>query len=152
VSESARDPEETAQDAAWREIIENFGERVELGDDEPALAAPSDDSPGVSFDDDVDESFTPDDEAYDDVYEHDAFVPPRPSLPRTTPERFLAWLGLLGSPVAAVLLFVARVSFDWWIPNWVVGLLAVAFLAGFGYLVFAMPREPREPWDDGARL
>jgi hypothetical protein len=148
VSESARDPEETDQDAAWREIVENFGERVELGDDVSAAdaAAP------VSFDDDVDEVFTPDEESYDDAYDHDAFVPPRPSLPRTTPERFLAWLGVLGSPVVAVLLFVARVSLGWWIPNWVVGFLAVAFLAGFGYLVFAMPREPRDPWDDGARL
>lgn len=148
MSESARDPDETAQDAAWREIIENFGERVELNDDESAPDEPA----AASFDDDVDESFTPDDEAYDDIYEHDGFVPPRPSLPRTTPERFVAWLGLLGSLVAAVLLFIAHVSFGWWIPNWVVVLLAVAFLAGFGYLVFAMPREPREPWDDGARL
>ncbi|MGZ4452860.1 MAG: hypothetical protein ACXVWW_09230 [Nocardioides sp.] len=141
------DPNEAAQDAAWREIVENFGERAELAD-QPAV-----EDAVVPFGDDVDESFTPD--VYDDAYdidEHDRFVAPRPTLPRTTPERFLAWLGLLGAPIGAVLLFIAHVSLHWWIPNWVVAGLALAFLAGFGYLVFAMPREPRDPWDDGARL
>lgn len=147
MTEPASDPNETAQEAAWREIVENFGDRVELADQPPV------EDVVVPFGDDVDESFAPD--TYDDVYdvdEHDGFIAPRPTLPRTTPDRFLAWLGLLGAPVVAVLLFIAHVSFHWWIPGWVVVGLALAFLVGFGYLVFAMPREPREPWDDGARL
>ena len=150
MSEPVSDPNEAAQDAAWREIVENFGERAELPE-QPPLEDVED--VVVRFDDDVDESFTPD--VYDDVYdidEHDRFIAPRPALPRTTPERFLAWLGLLGAPVGAVLLFIAHVSLHWWIPGWVVAGLALAFLCGFGYLVFSMPREPRDPWDDGARL
>jgi len=144
------DPDKAAQDAAWREIVENFGDRAELADQAETV------DESVAFGDDVDESFAPDtdvyDETYEDAYEHDAFVAPRPSLPRTTPERFLAWLGVLGAPVVALLLFVGRASFGWWIPTWVVDLLVLAFLVGFGYLVLAMPREPRDPWDDGARL
>ncbi len=143
------DPDKAAQEAAWREIVENFGERVELAD-QPEI------EDVIPFGDDIDETFVPDSDVYDDddvdVYDHDRFVAPRPSLPRTTPERFVAWLGVLGAPVVAVLLFIARVSFDWWIPNWLVVLVALGFLLGFGYLVFSMPREPRDPWDDGARL
>ena len=140
--------EAAAQEAAWREIVENFGERAELPD--PAPAAPEPTTP-VDFGDDVDEAFEPDAEAYD-VDEFDRFVAPRPTLPRTTPERFLAWLGVLGTPVLTILLVVAHQAMDWWIPSWVVTGMVIAFLAGFGYLVFAMPREPRDPWDDGARL
>ena len=147
MSEPLRDPDEAAQDAAWREIIANFGERVQLAEDEAGpVETPA------RFDDDVDESFAPDEDDYETYDDEERFVAPRPSLPRPTPDRFLAWLGVLGAPVAAVLLFVAHVSFGWWIPTWVVDGLVIAFLAGFGYLVLAMPREPREPWDDGARL
>lgn len=141
------DPDKAAQDAAWQEIVANFGERVELSDEE-LTDAPS----VVAFDDDVDEQFEPDLEMYDDAYEADGFVAPRPSLPRTTADRFLAWLGVLGAPVAAVVLFVLHATLGWWIPPWVVDALVIAFLVGFGYLVFHMPREPRDPWDDGARL
>lgn len=154
------EPDEAAQDAAWQEIVANFGERVQL-DDEPA--APS-------FGDDVDEPFEPDlgpvsgpqpgpefepdpdIEGYDDIAESERFVPPRPSLPRTTPDRLIAWLGLLGAPLLAVVLFVLRATLGWYIPSWIVDLLVIAFLTGFGYLVLHMPREPRDPWDDGARL
>jgi len=147
VSEPVSDPDKAAQDAAWQEIVANFGDRVELSEDEL-----TDEPAVVSFDDDVDEQFEPDAELYDDAYEHDAFVAPQPSLPRTTPDRFFAWLGVLGAPVLAVVLFVLRATLGWWIPSWVVDALVMAFLVGFGYLVFHMPREPRDPWDDGARL
>jgi hypothetical protein len=30
--------------------------------------------------------------------------------------------------------------------------LVAAFVGGFGYLVYTMPREPRDPWDDGAQV
>lgn len=140
------DPDKAAQDAAWQEIVANFGDRVELAEDETPIAPPVE----PSFDDDIDEAFEPDVDAYDDDY--DRFVAPQPSLPRTSPDRIFAWLGVLGAPVLAVVLFVLRASLGWWIPNWVVDLLVIGFLVGFGYLVFHMPREPRDPWDDGARL
>lgn len=147
VSEPLGDPDEAAQEAAWREIIANFGDRAELPEDEIAPAETA-----ARFEDDVDESFERDGDDYETYEDEERFVAPRPSLPRTTPGRFLAWLGALGAPVAAVLLFVVHVSFGWWIPTWVIDGLVIAFLAGFGYLVLAMPREPRDPWDDGARL
>lgn len=144
------DPDKAAQDAAWQEIVANFGDRAELPEDETSQAQPVTPLFDPLFDDDIDESFEPDEEMYDDV--HDRFVAPQPSLPLPTPDRLLAWLGVLGAPVLAVVLFVLHVSLDWWIPNWVVDFLILAFLVGFGYLVFHMPREPRDPWDDGARL
>lgn len=141
------DPDKAAQDAAWQEIVANFGDRAALSDDD--LGAPEMEP---LFGDDVDERFDPDEDLYDDSYDHDAFVAPRPSLPRPSPDRLFAWLGVLGAPVLAIALFVLRATLGWWIPNWIVDLLVIAFLAGFGYLVFHMPREPRDPWDDGARL
>ena len=38
------------------------------------------------------------------------------------------------------------------LPAIVAWLLVGAFLGGFGYLVAQMPRGPRDPFDDGARL
>jgi hypothetical protein len=147
VSEPVSDPDKAAQDAAWQDIVAHFGDRAELADEE--LAVPEPVTP--LFDDDVDEPFEPDPEMYDEEYD-DGFVAPRPVLPHIPPDRFLAWLGVLGAPVAAVTLFVLHATLGWWIPNWVVDFLVIGFLVGFGYLVFHMPREPRDPWDDGARL
>lgn len=156
------DPDKAAQDAAWQEIVANFGDRVELSEDD--LAAES--TAGHDFADDVDQPFEPDRDAYRDVYredeayddadddafDEDGFVAPHPTIPRTSPDRLFAWAGVLGAPALAVVLFVLRATLGWWIPGWIVDLLVVAFLAGFGYLVLQMPREPRDPWDDGARL
>jgi hypothetical protein len=147
VSEPVSDPDKAAQDAAWQDIVAHFGERAELTDDELALPEPVE----PTFGDDIDEPFEPDPQMYDDEYD-DGFVAPDPRLPRTSPDRMLAWIGVLGAPVVAVILFVLRATLGWWIPNWVVDGLVIAFLLGFGYLVFHMPREPRDPWDDGARL
>lgn len=152
MSEPLRDPDKDAEEAAWREIVAHFGERAQLPEEPTA--------PEVDFGDDVDEAFDADVALYEDAYDSDErrdddpdrFVPPRPSLPHTTPERFLAWLGVLGAPVVAVLLVVVHMVLHWWIPTWVVAALVIAFLGGFGYLVLAMPKEPRDPWDDGARL
>ena len=38
------------------------------------------------------------------------------------------------------------------LPVWLGYLLVVAFVGGFLYLVTRMPRGPRDPADDGARL
>jgi hypothetical protein len=37
-------------------------------------------------------------------------------------------------------------------PAWLGYLLVVGFVGGFIYLVLQMPREPRDPWDDGAQI
>jgi hypothetical protein len=37
-------------------------------------------------------------------------------------------------------------------PTILAWLLVGGFLGGFGYLVAQMPRGPRDPFDDGARL
>lgn len=148
MSDTGGPSEEAAQDAAWQEIVANFGERAQLDDqdlDEPVV------TPAPYFDDDIDQPFDPDPDVYLD--DEDRFVPPEPGpLPRTAPDRLVAWIGLFGAPVATIVLFVIHATTGLDVPGWVITVLVVAFLAGFGYLVLHMPREPRDPWDDGARL
>lgn len=136
---------ETDEDAAWREIVEHYGERARLDDlDEPVSAAEPVTEPVASDDDEVDTVFVEDVERYE--------PPPPPPLPTTTPDRLLAWLGLLGTPVIVIALVVVNWLLDWAPPTWLVAFLVLAFLGGFGYLVYSMSNEPEDPWDDGARL
>jgi hypothetical protein len=155
-----------AEDRAWRAIVENYGDRPQL--EEPPVAPedrpedrggdPAEGRPGAGSDapfggrfgdlrafaaaEDEDDPFVAD-------RDEDRFVPPEPPpVPRATPDRFLAWAGVLGSPL--VLLASLLLSFA--IPEWAAYLLVAAFVGGFLYLVVRMPREPREPWDDGAQV
>lgn len=73
--------------------------------------------------------------------------PPPPPLPRTTPARLLAWLGLLAVPVTVMVLAIAGVR----LPMWGETLLVAWFVGGFSFLVATMRREHDEP-DDGAVL
>ena len=123
----------------WRTIVENYGERVELAPEEEPTAqewavtatAPA---PG---------------EVADPAALEDRFVPPPPPpLPHTTPDRYAAWAGVLGGPVMLVLAVLLGVQ----LPTWLAGVMVVGFVGGFVYLVFQMPRAPRDPGDDGARL
>ncbi|MFT4286834.1 hypothetical protein [Nocardioides sp.] len=133
------------EDAAWREIVENFGDRAELPTDEVA-----EDVEPV-FGDDVDEDVWQDEEESDE-FEPGGFVPPDPEPIRLTPARTLAWGGVLGAPVLALLTVVVSESSEVTVPGWWGLLLILGFLGGFGYLVATMPRERDDPWDDGARL
>jgi hypothetical protein len=74
--------------------------------------------------------------------------PPPPPLPPVDPRRKIAWAGLLGGPVAALLL----VLFDVVIPGWVSVFLVASFVGGFGYLVATMRSSTPDDWsgDDGA--
>jgi hypothetical protein len=74
--------------------------------------------------------------------------PPPPPLPPMEPPRKLAWAGLLGGPVVALLLVVLQVT----IPGWAALFLVAAFVGGFGYLVATMRTGPPDDWsgDDGA--
>lgn len=132
------------EDAAWRSIVENFGDRAELPDDEvtpaavrhepehPALEIPAELAP--SWDDD--EHYVP---------------PPPPPVPVPRGARLAAWFGLFGVPAVALLTVVASIS----LPSYVGLLLFVWFVAGFGYLVVTM-KDRRgshdDGWDDGAVL
>jgi hypothetical protein len=159
--------DDEAEDRAWRAIVENYGERPQL--DDPPVAPPDADpgdpsgrAPGRPSDapfggrfGDLRRFSAPDDpasadpDAVDDREDEDRFVPPDPPpLPRTTPDRLLAWAGVFGSPL--VLLASLLLSFS--ISGWIAYVLVAAFVGGFVYLVVKMPREPRDPWDDGAQV
>ena len=76
--------------------------------------------------------------------------PPPPPLPNVEPHPRLAWAGLLGTPLVALLLIGAGIR----MTSWMAFLLAAAFIGGFGYLVATMRQSPPDEWsgDDGARL
>jgi hypothetical protein len=125
-------------DAAWRQIVDNYGERPEVPD-APAVEAPPAD--------DLSEAPPEAPEPFQlELYDEEFVPPPLPPPPVIRPERRLAWVGLVGSPVLLVVLTLVDYSF----PAVLTGGLVVAFLASFGYLVATM--EPHDPDDDGARV
>lgn len=130
-------------DDAWRAIIENYGERPDLGDD-PGREVPEPAPPPASY---VVTGPGPDDIRHPTHPE--AFVAPNPPLPPTpTRDRQLAWAGLIGSPVVLMVFLVASVR----IPSLVAYALIAGFVGGFLYLVFHLPRSHDDPFDDGARV
>lgn len=77
----------------------------------------------------------------------DHFVPPPPPpLPVLEPRRKLAWGGLLGTPLVALLMAGAGLR----PPGWVAMILVICFVGGFGYLVATMPSRRHDGPDDGA--
>jgi hypothetical protein len=145
---------------AWRTIVENYGERIDLDDEPPSGPAVDPDekegydaagSPGLQ------RLFRPLPEPQpelrpeaDYLEDDDDFVPPTPPpLPRVPPDRLLAWVGLFGSPSLLLICLVLNVR----LAPWLGYLLVLSFIGGFIYLVVNMPRgEDVDPWDDGARL
>ena len=136
--------DESRTELAWREIVENYGDRPALDDDgrgQPPAAAP----PAEEHDEPEDAV-----EETDDVPAVDRFRPPPPPpfpTPRTW-QRGVAWAGIFVAPALALLIgllsiYVAPIV-GWALVAWFVG--------GFGYLVSRMPRSPRDPWDDGSRI
>jgi hypothetical protein len=136
-----------AEELAWREIIDHYGERPavraepEAVDEtepltppvtEPGVVQPAADAPSEPFHLELyDEEFTP---------------PPLPPPAHISPERRLAWVGLVVSPILLVVLNLG----DYGLPGILTFGLVIAFIASFGYLVATM--EPRDPDDDGARV
>jgi hypothetical protein len=132
---------ERDEDELWRSIVANYGDRAEILDAEPPAPpapppAPLPTPPGPAtapVAEDPPERFVP---------------PPPPPIPRPDSKRLVAWLGVLGMPVALLVLQLADLAV---VP--LVGYaMAAWFLGGFGYLVWQMPSGPRDPGDDGARL
>lgn len=136
-------------DDAWRAIVENFGERAELDDDAPSpepdpAVRPESRSRAVEEEPEELEERPP---AY--AEDADTYVPPPPPpLPIPEPDRGIAWMGVVGSP--ALLLVSLLLGID--LPSWVGYLMIAWFVGGFCYLVARMPKEPRDPWDDGSRV
>ena len=145
--------DDSRTELAWREIVENYGERASLASDAPSEAADSSPAPAESSQTtylasyDVDEE--PDDPV-DEIAEVDRFVPPVAPpipLPRTW-QRRVAWAGIIVAPLLALLIAIFSFHlpplFGWALVVWPVG--------GFLYLVFDMPSTPRDPWDNGSRV
>ncbi|RYB95528.1 hypothetical protein EUA93_14960 [Nocardioides oleivorans] len=167
----SRPEDESSTELAWREIVENYGDRAVLPDErtapgtgsgagpEPAPAAdpePVDARPGDLPSDlagELPDRLLDDDEVearQQAVAESERFRPPLPPpfpVPRTW-QRGLAWAGIFLAPALALViaLFSIYVNplFGWVLVLWFVG--------GFLYLVLEMPRSPRDPWDDGSRV
>lgn len=128
------DGAESIDEAAWKAIVDNYGEQPLVEDLEPAYDEPAPE---------------PEAEMWRPAADDDAFVPPEPPpIPRPTGLRLAAWIGVFGVPLAMIVAVVAGIRVDGWIGL----LLAAGFVGGFLYLVLQTPPSPRDPWDDGARV
>lgn len=162
------DGAEQGHEQAWAEIVANYGEWPEapaadtdtphgtdsdgtdpVGVGAGAALTPTTAGAAAQFDDDVDEEPVWED---DDIFLPGEFVEPEPAPVGWHGARSLAWVGVLGSTVMALLLTVISQLTNWRAPSIVTYTLVMAFLGGFGYLVATMRKEPNDPWDDGARV
>jgi hypothetical protein len=146
--------DESRTELAWREIVENYGERPVLRDDEPSPTHSD-----ASGDGEIRGSEPRPDHLVDDdeveireqaIVASERFRPPAPPpfpRPRTW-QRGVAWSGIFVAPVLALLIGLTSVYvhplFGWALVVWFVG--------GFLFLVREMPKAPRDPWDDGSRI
>jgi hypothetical protein len=131
------------EEEAWRSIVENYGDRPDLEPSAAALPDLDDDltDPGLDRD--------PVTEREDSLWQAEQFVPPTPPpLPRPARDRLAAWIGVFGSPTVLLVCLIFGIP----MPGLLGYALVAAFVGGFAYLVVQMPRGPRDPFDDGARL
>jgi hypothetical protein len=150
--------EPDADELAWRAIVDNYGERAQLDEPElrdgPEAAAPASgpETLGAPFGGrfgDLSSAAPAPDAAAAGEEDEERFVPPEPPpLPRVAPDRLLAWVGVLGSPLVLLACLLLSVG----MPSLLAYALVASFVGGFGYLVWTMPRGPRDPWDDGAQV
>lgn len=126
-------------DEEWRAIVDNFGETP----DADRIAAEV--TPPLR-DDSVDDEEPWQGDSWSD---EGRFVPPPPPpLPQLPLIQRAAWVALLGGP--ALLLVFLFVGFR--PPTWLTLTMVGATVLSFGYLLFWVPRAPREPWENGAEL
>jgi hypothetical protein len=141
--EPVGDEHVSAEDALWRSIIDNYGERPEI--EEPEVEVPP--SPR-----DLERPPQPEEQASvaaTAAEPEDHFVPPPPPpLPTPPPARLLAWAGLFGVPTFVLVALVARLP----VPSWLGLILMVWFVGGFVFLVASMRPGSGGDYDDGARL
>lgn len=139
------------EEAAWRLIVENYGERPAMGEtpivfpEPPARPRPR---PAVSpLDRSYLDAVQPDETPAPGRHDDEHFVPPEPPpVPRGTPARRLAWAGLFAPPV----LLLLAVVFGWSYPTWASFFLVASFVGGFVFLIATMPRDGGDGWGDGA--
>jgi hypothetical protein len=132
------------EEALWRSIIDNYGERATIDEPEVEIEAPPslrDLDPPAREDADEPDA--------DDSDPEDHFVPPvPPPLPKPPPARLLAWIGLFGVPAFVLVALVAGLD----LAPWMGLILMVWFVGGFVFLVASMRPGPGDDYDDGARL
>ncbi|MCX6395869.1 MAG: hypothetical protein NTV23_05240 [Propionibacteriales bacterium] len=132
------------EDAAWRDIVEGYGERPDFPDLEVVAPTPAAEPAPAAFAEPAELS-----EA--SWADEGHFVPPAPPpVPRPRGLRAVAWFGLFGVPTLMLLLLLVNYT-----PPSPIGLLMIAwFVGGFGYLVATMNTsvDPDSGWDDGAVL
>ena len=124
-------------DAAWQQIVDNYGDPPEVPSDPPS-DAPVEAAPEARTD--------PPEPFHLELYADEFVPPPLPPPAVISPERRLAWVGLVGCPVLLVVVNLVGYA----LPGVLTGALVVGFVASFAYLVATM--DPRDPDDDGARL
>jgi hypothetical protein len=162
------------EDAAWRSIIENYGDEPSIEDlyASPSVEPPPSTEPGSPGDPEspsvepgsssvepvepdprfkaFERRWEPEPQHTEATWDNEGhFVPPEPPpMPKLEPRRKLAWIGLFGGPV----LMLIAVVFGWRFPEWFSFLVVAGFLGGFGYLVATMPRTRGEDdsGDNGA--
>lgn len=137
------DERRTREDAVWREIVDNYGERPTV-DDVPAAEPRPVAEPEPDPEPDAQAEVAVVRPAAEERY----VPPPPPPIPRPAPPRAFAWAGLFGVPVILLVCLVATLD----LPSLIDYLMLAWFVGGFVYLVATMSREPREPWDDGSRI
>lgn len=153
--------ERDAHEAAWEAIVANYGDRPawEQPGSGTSTTRPARDTPAAPSlpPDEPDEPRVapgPDPRSGGSVREpaerEEHFVPPPPPpVPRTTPPRLAAWIGLFGVPLFALASLLVGVS----LPQWLSVVLMVWFVGGFVFLVASMrPGHHDDHDDDGAVL
>lgn len=140
---SGPDDDERRTQQAWREIVDNYGERPDAVGETggpPAAGPAAGPAPAPPPADDPFERL---------AREEERFVPPPPPpVPRPGWRRGTAWAGLLAAPAVVLVLLVAQVD----LPELVDHALVLWAVGGFVYLVATMRDEPRDPGDDGSRV
>jgi hypothetical protein len=150
------------EDAAWAEIVANYGDLPVVEDEHSDVSKPAAEPEKPVETDPFDRTYldaqlarqsreTPELNTAASWDDEGHFVPPPPPpLPAVEPRRKLAWGGLLAGPLVALLSFVLSVR----VPDWAVVGLVLGFVGGFVYLVATMKASRDEGWpgDDGAVL
>ena len=139
------------EEALWRSIVENYGDPAELDDDlDPQPEVETANEPyGHPYEVDADVTSPQPSDELSSTIDEPRFVPPTPPpLPPTTRARRAAWFGLIGAPI----LFLLTAFTGGTLGGTMALTLIAVFVVSLGYLVFTMPQEPRDPWDNGARV
>lgn len=143
------------EEAAWRLIVDNYDEtavretppgavRKEPTPEESPADEPAPEEPVAAP---AEADWFSADQV--EAAEEPTFTPPPPPAAPVVPlGRRAAW-AVVGC-VPLVFLLAALTGRT--IPGTGAGLLALALVGAFVYLVLTMPDEPRDPWDDGSRV